>query len=89
MRSELVKLGYHGRVCVKKPLLCPINKVRWMEWARQHKNWRLAQWNRVLWSDEKKFELFNQKRRKYCRRKDGEALRDDTIQGTVKAFEEN
>ena len=84
MRSELVKLGYHGRVCVKKPLLRPINKVRRMEWARQHKNWRLAQWNRVLWSDEKKFELFNQKRRKYCRRKDGEALRDDTIQGTVK-----
>ena len=84
MRKELVKLGYHGRVCVKKPLLRPINKVRRLDWSRQHKNWRTEQWMKVLWSDEKKFELFNTKRRQYCRRKVGEDLRDDTIQGTVK-----
>ena len=28
--------------------------------------------------------LFNSKRRTYCRRRKGEALRDDTVQGTVK-----
>ena len=38
----------------------------------------------VLWTDEKKFELFNSKRRQHCRKKVGEALRDDTIQPTVK-----
>jgi hypothetical protein len=38
----------------------------------------------VLWSDEKKFELFNSKRRQVCRRRKGEALRDDTVQATVK-----
>jgi len=61
-----------------------INKVKRVEWARAHKNWRIAEWNKVLWSDEKKFELFNSKRREYCRRREGEALRDDTIQPTVK-----
>ena len=44
----------------------------------------MEQWQRVLWSDEKKFELFNSKRRQYCRRMTGECLRDDTIQATVK-----
>lgn len=39
---------------------------------------------KVLWTDEKKFELFNSKRRQYCRKKIGEPLRDDTIQPTVK-----
>ena len=37
-----------------------------------------------LWSDEKKFEMFNSKRHQTCRRKKGESLCDDTIQGTVK-----
>jgi transposase len=55
-----------------------------MEWALTHKNWTIAQWNRVLWSDEKKFCVYNTKRRQHCRRKKGEALRSDTIQGTVK-----
>ena len=84
MRKVLVSLGFFGRVCVKKPLLRAINKVKRLDWARQYKNWRVEQWHRVLWTDEKKFELFNSKRRQYCRRKAGEALREDTIQGTVK-----
>ena len=38
----------------------------------------------MLWTDEKKFELFNCKRCKHCRKKVGEVLKDDTIQPTVK-----
>jgi transposase len=84
IQSYLIRHGFHGRVCVKKPLLRPANKIRRLEWARAHKNWTVEQWKQVLWSDEKKFELFNSKRRQYCRRKEGEDLRDDTIQPTVK-----
>ena len=76
--------GYHGRVCVKKPLLREANKQKRLEWAQKHVNWTLEQWKQVLWSDEKKFELFNSKRRLFCRRKEGEPLHDDTIQPTVK-----
>jgi hypothetical protein len=84
MRRYLFKKGYIGRVCVKKPLLRPINKVRRLEWAKTHQAWKKEQWLRVLWSDEKKFELYNSKRRLYCRRKVGEPLRPDTVQPTVK-----
>ena len=84
IRLILFKAGLIGRVCVKKPLLRAVNKVKRLEWARRHKNWRVEQWMKVLWTDEKKFELFNSKRRQYCRRRVGEPLRDDTIQATVK-----
>ena len=84
IQNVLIKAGLHGRVCLKKPLLRPQNKVKRVLWARKHKNWRKVDWKNVLWSDEKKFELFNSKRRQYCRRRVGEALRDDTIQATVK-----
>ena len=84
IRLILFKAGLIGRVCVRKPLLRAANKAKRLEWARRHKNWRVEQWMKVLWSDEKKFELFNSKRRQYCRRRIGEPLRDDTIQATVK-----
>jgi transposase len=84
VRRILQKNGLNGRVCSRKPLLRPANKVKRMRFARKHVNKPVSFWRRVLFSDEKKIELFNTKRRKYCRRRNGEPLRDDTIQPTVK-----
>lgn len=83
-RRRLRQAGLFGRTCIRKPLLKPLNKVKRLVWAFKHRNWTAEQWQKVLWSDEKKFELFNSKRRTYCRRRKGEALREDTVQGTVK-----
>jgi hypothetical protein len=84
VRRVLQKHGLDGRVCSRKPLLRPANKVKRMRFARKHVNKPVAFWRKVLFSDEKKIELFNSKRRRYCRRRKGEPLRDDTIQPTVK-----
>jgi transposase len=84
IKRRLINAGFHGRVCLKKPLLSPINKFKRLVWAMKHREWTVDKWRKVLWSDEKKFELFNTKRRTYCRRKTNEALRGDTVQGTVK-----
>jgi transposase len=80
----LRKNGLLGRVCSRKPLLRPANKAARLAFALEHKDKPLEFWMKTLWTDEKKFELFNSKRRQYCRRKQGESLRDDTIQPTVK-----
>jgi transposase len=80
----LRKNGYFGRVCSKKTLLRPPNMVKRLAFARKHVNKPLSFWRSVLFTDEKKVELFNTKRRQYCRRKKGEGLRPDTIQPTVK-----
>jgi len=84
IRFRLQINGLNGSICVRKPLLSMVNKIKRLLWAFKHRNWSVAQWMQVLWSDEKKFELFNSKRRQTCRRRKGEPLRDDTIQGTVK-----
>jgi transposase len=84
IKRRLLNAGLYGRVCLRKPLLAPINKLKRLVWAVKHKDWTVDQWRKVLWSDEKKFELFNTKRREYCRRKKNEALRGDTVQRTVK-----
>ena len=81
IRYRLQIAGLDGHICVRKPLLSDTNKAK--RWAYRHRNWTYEQWKKVLWSDEKKFELFNSKRRQHCRRRKGEALRDDTIQATV------
>jgi transposase len=84
IKRRLIKAGLNGRVCARKPLLRPINKLKRLLWAIKHQHWTIEQWKRVLWTDEKKFELFNGKRRTFCRRRKNEALRDDTVQATVK-----
>ena len=48
IRLILFKAGLIGRVCVRKSLLRAVNKLKRLEWARRHKNWRVAQWMKVL-----------------------------------------
>ena len=64
----LLKAGYKGRVCVRKPLLRAQNNKKRLAWAHVHKAWTEQQWNRVRWSDEKKLELFDSKIRQYYQR---------------------
>jgi transposase len=69
IRRVLIKNGLDGCVCSRKPLLRAPNKVKRFAFGRKHANKPIAFWRRILWSDEKKFELFNTKRRRYCRLK--------------------
>ena len=57
-----------GRVAAKKPLLRPAIVIKRLQWATQHRHWTPAEWSRVLWTDESKFELFSNKRRIFVRR---------------------
>jgi transposase len=54
----LRKNGLFGRVCSRKPLLRPANKAARLAWALEHRDKPLDFWKKVLWTDEKKFELF-------------------------------
>ncbi|KAI8427781.1 hypothetical protein MSG28_002194 [Choristoneura fumiferana] len=50
IRKRLNEANLFGRVARKKPL---VNKKR-VKFAKKHKDWTLAQWKHVLWSDETK-----------------------------------
>lgn len=53
VRRTLNKAGLYGRVARKKPLL----------------DWTMTEWNKVVWSDESKFNLFGSDGRVYIRGK--------------------
>lgn len=76
--------GLGGRVAAKKPLLRQVNKKKRLKWAREHRKWTIADWKKVLWTDESKFELFGTKRRVYVRRRVGERFKTECVVPTVK-----
>jgi transposase len=84
IRTFLKSKGYFGGVCARKPLLREQNKAKRLAFAREHVDKPLEFWRSVLFTDEKKFEMVNSKRRIYCWKLKGEELRSDTIQPTVK-----
>lgn len=81
---RLCENGLYGRVAVRKPLLREVNVRKRLEFAKQHKDWTVDQWMKVLWTDESKFELFGSKRRQYVRRRSNERYHSKCIVPTMK-----
>ena len=63
-RKGLWEVGLHARTAVQKPLLRKQNHV---ERLQSQKDWTIDMWNKVLWTDESKFEIFGTNRRAYVR----------------------
>ncbi len=53
-------------------------------WAKEHINCSENQWKQTIWSDECKILLFGCDGQKYVRRRVGEELHPDCIEGTTK-----
>lgn len=83
LRNRLSEVGLNGRVARKKPLLTLKQKKARLNWALKHKQWKEAEWERVLWSDESPFHLF-EKGGKWVRRRIGEEFKEECISPTVK-----
>jgi transposase-like protein len=59
IRRRLLDFGLYARRPRKKPLLKPHNIKARLEWAHKHLHWKPEQWQKVMWSDESPFQLFN------------------------------
>lgn len=59
VRRRLKDSGLHSRQPARKPLISAKNRKARIEFAREHINWTVDQWETVLWSDESKFNLFH------------------------------
>ena len=71
-------------IAAKKPFFRKQNKIKRLKWAREHRNWSVKYWSQVLFSDESKFKIFQEKRRKFVRRLVNERMIDQCIISTVK-----
>jgi transposase len=81
---RLLEHGFQARSPAKKPLLTDKMKKARLDWAKEHQNWTLEDWKRVIFSDESKFNLFGPDGRKLVRRKPGERYHPKCVTRTVK-----
>ncbi len=78
------ELGYSCHIPLVKPLLNHRQRQRRLTWAKEKKSWTVAQWSKVLFSDESKFciSFGNQGPRVW--RKGGEAHSPSCMKSSVK-----
>ncbi len=78
------EFGYSCRIPLVKPLLNHRQRQRRLTWAKEKKNWTVAQWSKVLFSDVSKFciSFGNQGPRVW--RKGGEAHSPSCMKSSVK-----
>ena len=81
--QDLTAAGLGVYVVVRKPMLRKRNKHKRLIWTRTHKAWTPVQWRKVMFTDEKKFELFGNSLRQYVRRRRGERYKSDCVLPTV------
>ena len=79
-------ISYHRRLCdqgirARRPfrglILTPRHRLQRERWARQHLRMTRAEWANVLFTDESRFNLFNNDGRMRVYRRRGERLNDD------------
>lgn len=56
----LKNLKIPSRIAAWKPFLTDAQKERRLAWAEKRRNWSVAKWRQILWSDETHIELWNQ-----------------------------
>jgi transposase len=84
VRRALHRNGLAARVKRKKPLLSKKHKEKRLNFAKKYKNWKVSDWQKVVWSDESKFQIFGSDGRQYCWKRPGDPLKDAHVKPTVK-----
>ncbi|GES87853.1 congested-like trachea protein isoform X1 [Rhizophagus clarus] len=56
-KNTLRKYLHEQGVCVRKPFVNESNRQKRLTWAKERKEWT-SEWENIIWSDESKFELF-------------------------------
>jgi transposase len=84
VRRALKEAGMKPITKKKKPRLLPRHKAQRLHFAEQYRNWTVADWSRVIWSDETKINRWGSDGRVWCWKKPGSQLQDQHVQGTIK-----
>ena len=84
IRRYLFDSGLKGRIAVKKPFLSKANKNVRFEMAKEWLNMTNNDWEKIIWSDETKINLFGSDGKQYVRRLDGTRYENNHLSPTVK-----
>lgn len=84
IRRVLKSAGYNSRVARRKPLISKINQKNRLEFAEMYVHKNLEFWDRILFSDESKFNIFKSDGQIRIWRKRNTELDSNNIVSTVK-----
>ena len=84
VKRRIKDKGLQGFVASKKPFIDVRNRKRRYALAKELLKKPQNYWKRVIWSDEKKFELLGTKRRQIVYRRPGERYKIKFVKPTVK-----
>lgn len=84
VRRALHSRGMHGRTPRKKPYISKVNKGKRMKFAENHLGYTQNDWNRCIFTDESKFEVFGGKRKQKIWRSLNEEMNPKNLIPTVK-----
>lgn len=84
VRRRLCEEKLFARRPAKKPLISMKNRNARLSFARRFQYWSKSDWQKVLWSDESKFNLFSSDGIRYVRRPQGQRYNPRCQVPTVK-----
>lgn len=83
IRYRMAEAGLRGCPACRKPFISERNRLKRVNWAKEHLTWSEEDWSKVLFTDESPFVL-QWKGRVLVWRRIGERYHPDCLQGTVK-----
>lgn len=84
IRNVLRESKYNGRVARKKPFISKVNRKKRLLFSKEHQNKGIDYWNKVIFTDESKFNIFGSDGRRLVWRKPNEELNMKNVVSTVK-----
>ena len=84
VRRGLKQAGMKSTVKTTRPFLSKHHRRERLDFAIAHKDWTVADWKRLIWSDESKINRFGSDGRKWVWKKPRECLSDRTVNTTLK-----
>jgi len=83
VQTTLHEYGFYGRIAKKKPFVSEGNRKIRAKWCRERKDW-IVEWDKVIFSDESRFEIFHNDSHKWVWRRADEKFKKECLSPTVK-----
>lgn len=82
------KLNIYGRIGARKPFVNAANRIKRLAWAKRRKDW-INEWEKIIWSDESRYEVFGGDGRRYVWRGIKERYNPKCLIPTFKSGQES
>ena len=84
VRRRLVCAGLRARIPRIKPFLNFKQRQKRVAWAKEHVNWTIEDWSKVIWSDETRISIFGSDGMRYVRRRPKEDYLPECMTASIK-----